>query len=239
MRGIIILLSGKKGSGKNCLANHIVKHRYNVFSRPYVDCQTFAFADELKKFCVEYFNIKLEDCYSEDGKKKFTQYKWSDLPGVIVLPKESSHLFKVNTKNVRYHYGEDSFLTIREFLQEVGTGVMRCIFDKIWIDRMNKAIRYSLEIGTCFQGHNPDLHSPVYFLTDWRFPNELTFLETDCRLVTVRLTRDNNDHNDPSTKHISETALDDFTFDYVLDNANMTLAETKNCFEELVRNIVA
>jgi dephospho-CoA kinase len=57
----IILLAGKAGSGKDTVANHLVK-KYS-FKR-------FAFADTLKEYVSKKYNIPLELLFTQEGKKQ-------------------------------------------------------------------------------------------------------------------------------------------------------------------------
>lgn len=57
----IILLAGKAGSGKDTVANHLVKN-YS-FKR-------FAFADTLKEYVSNKYNIPLHILFTQEGKKK-------------------------------------------------------------------------------------------------------------------------------------------------------------------------
>lgn len=57
----IILLAGKAGSGKDTVANHLVKN-YS-FKR-------FAFADTLKEYVAKKYNVPLELLFTQEGKKQ-------------------------------------------------------------------------------------------------------------------------------------------------------------------------
>lgn len=94
---------------------------------------------------------------------------------------------------------------IRELLQRLGTECGRqLISDTIWIDAA---------LGDSHIGYN-------VVVTDVRFPNEFDAIKERGGYV-VRITRDGVG---PANAHPSETALDGFDFDFVLDN-NGTIAE--------------
>lgn len=70
-------------------------------------------------------------------------------------------------------------------------------------------------------------------VTDARFPNEVT-LGTECGAKVVRLTRNPYDDNHPS-----ETALDDFPrgeYSTVIDNEDVSMAETHDLLKKHLKN---
>ena len=95
--------------------------------------------------------------------------------------------------------------TFRLLLQKLGTEAMKKHFgESVWYDLLIKRIEQS---------------SADYILVpDYRFPEE-----TIPGALTVRIYSTSVDLTD---NHISETALDDFVFDHVLDNSNKQLTES-------------
>ena len=95
--------------------------------------------------------------------------------------------------------------TFRLLLQKLGTEAMKKHFgESVWYDLLINRIEQS---------------SADYILVpDYRFPEE-----TIPRALTVRIYSTSVDLTD---NHISETALDDFVFDHVLDNSNKQLTES-------------
>ena len=95
--------------------------------------------------------------------------------------------------------------TFRSLLQKLGTEAMKKYFGKsVWYDLLINRIEQS---------------SADYILVpDYRFPEE-----TIPGALTVRIYSTSVDLTD---NHISETALDDFVFDHVLDNSNKQLTES-------------
>lgn len=130
MKKLVFLISGKKHSGKTSLVESFVKvaptlflnekgHYPDWYSKP----ATFAFGDELKKFCSEYFEIPLDLFYSEEGKASLTKYKWQDIPGI--------------------YKSTDECLTVRDFMQVICNDIMGSIFPRIWINKTIKSIKES------------------------------------------------------------------------------------------------
>lgn len=95
--------------------------------------------------------------------------------------------------------------TFRSLLQKLGTEAMKKYFGKsVWYDLLINRIEQS---------------SADYILVpDYRSPEE-----TIPGALTVRIYSTSVDLTD---NHISETALDDFVFDHVLDNSNKQLTES-------------
>ena len=97
--------------------------------------------------------------------------------------------------------------TIREFLQIVGTDGLRRIWPDIWVRALFDTF-YSLT----------DKRSTKWVITDCRFPNEAEVVKSYGGIV-VRVNR-----GLPANLHTSETALDHWKFDHVIDN-NGTIEE--------------
>ena len=102
-------------------------------------------------------------------------------------------------------YYNEYLTTFRSMLQKLGTEAMKKYFgDFVWYDLLINRIEQS---------------SADYILVpDYRFPEE-----TIPGALTVRIYSTSVDLTD---NHISETALDDFVFDHVLDNSNKQLTES-------------
>jgi hypothetical protein len=104
-------------------------------------------------------------------------------------------------------------MTARQVMQEIGTGVGRCMNPNIWHEALVRQIEKD-----AFQ------HA---FVSDLRFPDELAAIQAAGGFV-VRLTRDIHKGTD---QHQSEHALNPDVFDWskfdaIIDNANMTESET-------------
>jgi len=98
----------------------------------------------------------------------------------------------------------------REILQKLGTDIIRRRNPRFWSG-------FVVNLVDVFY---PDYD---YFLIgDWRFPDEFYcfgYLEFGS-VITIRIIRKNfnNSLTDEQKKHISEIALDDFDFDYILES---------------------
>lgn len=178
---------------------------------PYI--KTYSFADLLKLvLCGGLFGLDTQLLYGSDAdKNKPTTYKWEDMPGVYTNKKMYDLSIEANPELAGVlFYHAPGVMSHREFIQYMGSDVMRRVYPNIWIDNTLKLV----------ESDNPIMA----VVTDVRFPNEVDKIKQAGGKV-LRLTRDPY-HDD----HISENSLDKENydwgnFDYVIDNANMTIPE--------------
>lgn len=158
--------------------------------------------------------IRMADCLKETVIACFTPYKWE----MAVEDLDSDEV-----KNSMLPCGK----TIRQVLQVVGTDMFRGIWEDCWINAWKRRVL--------------DSTAEIILVPDVRFPNELRAVQEMGGFV-IRLTRAPFANED---QHESETALDQveydsmyvlddspaghrmLKFDYVLDNRNMTLEDTR------------
>ena len=131
-----------------------------------------------------------------------------DIASIILdMPLSELELAKNNNDAIYQtgSYYKEYLTTFRLLLQKLGTEAMKKYFGKsVWYDLLINRIEQS---------------SADYILVpDYRFPEE-----TIPGALTVRIHSTSVDLTD---NHISETALDDFVFDHVLDNSNKQLTES-------------
>lgn len=212
----IIGMSGRKQSGKNTAANYlsgsILKSKGMV-----QDFQIDSEGNLLIKTTDRNQNVGwgVFDLTRKDF--QFTSYAEKEIwPYVKIyhfadyLKKISIELFDLTPQQV---YGTDEDkntetpygMTSREFLQYLGTDVMRKIKDTVWVDSTLNTIKKE--------------NTEVAIIPDVRFPNEVKAIHQAGGIV-VRLTRDPHE-----SEHGCETALDADKFnwdefDYVVDNSN-------------------
>lgn len=180
---------------------------------PYV--KLYSFADSLKWMCTELFEIPYASVWGTDDQKNKLQEHllWENMPGVTtektpqdpVTEEVAGRLGKYYEKvlsGVVYH--EPGPMTAREFMQFLGTEIGRKMFEPIWINATLKKIKRE----------QPELA----IIADIRFPNEGRAID-DAGGIVTRLTR----MMFPEDTHPSETAMDNYPFNYVLDNADEPL----------------
>lgn len=103
-------------------------------------------------------------------------------------------------------------MTAREFMQFLGTEVMRKMYGAVWVNFLTKQIQQE--------------NSTLSIITDLRFPNEDVGLRSldpskyDVKVVGLTRCIDSGD------KHTSESLFDEVKKDAVLDNANNDLLTT-------------
>jgi hypothetical protein len=205
---MIILMCGKKQSGKDSLANAIIEAypQYN-----FVKC---GFADELKEMTINLFGLKRELIYgTNEDKNTLTEYTWADMPHIETAFSEFFGLGKA----------ADQYLTYREFLQELGTNIMRQINPNCWVNALVKKVeKYA---------HDTNNHC---LIIDGRFPQEIDAME-NLGAKSIRLAR--NVFND---QHESETALDNYQdFDYIVDNQNESFEDTKTKILQITNKLLS
>ena len=105
-------------------------------------------------------------------------------------------------------------MTVREFLQKLGTDAIRNgLHPNAWV---NAAMAGYKNIITGYDGKVPVAELPNWIFTDCRFPNEAQAIK-DRGGVIIRIDRPGIG---PVNDHPSETALDDWDFDYKILNAS-------------------
>lgn len=157
----------------------------------------YNFADSLKEICIGLFDIPSECVYGTDEQKNQIQehLRWENMPGVI------------EPEQIGLTTHKSGPMTAREFMQFLGTDIMRRMYEPIWTKNCIKRI-YS---------DNPE----IAIIADCRFPNEADAIIQEDGLI-IRLTR-----NIYECDHKSETALDSYSgFSSVLDNKNLSINES-------------
>lgn len=109
------------------------------------------------------------------------------------------------------YYDENNFkkqMTVREFLQKLGTDTMRDgLHENVWVN--------AFWVDYIDQKPNDkfsNIEYPNWIITDVRFPNEAESV-MDHGGILIRVNRDVDTGNHPS-----ETGLDDWEFEYTIDN---------------------
>jgi hypothetical protein len=228
---MIIILCGRKQSGKNTVANYIagmfLKEKeiiedftiesgglltYKRFGKWMIASagfstelfpfvQFWSFADQLKKFCIEVLGLSKEQCYGEEEQKN-------------TLTNCSWNKVPEDIKK-KYNVSEGK-MTAREVMQVFGTDMIRAMYYDAWALATYNAI---VKLGDVLS-----------IITDGRFPNEIEYGKK-FGAKSIRLLRVVS-----GDTHESEKALDDYhKFDIVIDNSNMNIEEQNSMVWPLVR----
>lgn len=160
----------------------------------------YSFADELKRICIELFDIPFECVYGTDEQKNQIQdhLLWENMPGVSDVSVFSHGYMDAGCEAFGVTHHKPGPMTAREFMQYLGTDVMRKMYEPIWVNSCIKKIQRE--------------QSALAIIADVRFPNEAKAIEQAGGKV-VRLTREVHEDN-----HSSEVALDDYPFTDYIDN---------------------
>jgi hypothetical protein len=255
---MVIGISGRLGSGKDTVGE-IIQYLTGVdadgkFSKGLNWSHTSSF--EVKKFAgmLKYFasrltGIPVEYFEDQDFKKTVLPQCWdtygirfiypggledANLYGSFATIEEAIEFERKERKALQWGADlktriDSKQMTVREFLQVLGTEAMRDgLHTNVWVNGLFADYKRALGL---VKSENPkyDLkvegvgEYPNWIITDMRFPNEIAAVELR-EGITIRVNRDNGTRAIDVNPHPSETALDDAKFDYTIEN-NGTLDE--------------
>lgn len=238
---MIISLSGKIGSGKDLTAKIIqalidksgcfdklkeVDEKdvdYYVWDEPTFKLRKFA--TKLKQMVCILLGCTLEDLEDRKFKEKELGEEWkcfeiynSETYNIVkkVLTKNKAMDFIEDNHEFHFYQVRERTLTPRLLLQLLGTECGREILHpNIWVNSLMSEYKM-----LSHSGPTRDLKFPNWVISDTRFPNEFEAVKSRGGLCIKVERGETNVEN----IHPSETALDGYTFDYVLDN-NGTIKE--------------
>lgn len=225
----LIGISGKLGSGKDTVGQII----------------QFLTAEDVGPECIKRIRggLSIEGHHNSTFQnKKFAgklKAVGSLLTSIPVEKFEDQDFKKTDLPN-EWCYIENGYaaknMTVREFLQKLGTDAMRNgLHTNVWINALYADYTPEIKPGGFERvlkdlnglpyGHEYEVMFPDWILTDMRFPNELESVK-ERNGITIRVNRPHgytNPHTGeykevPLDYHPSETALDDAEFDYVIEN---------------------
>jgi len=226
---MLIGINGKIGSGKDtigsimqCLMNHpkisntdllyIINN--NIVSET-SKCEIKKFAGKLKQIASLLTGIPVENFEDQEFKKALLDAEWGS---VQQIPLNSIPPFADMQFNV--------MMSVREFLQKLGTEAMRDgLHENVWVNALFADYKHS-KTCNCKKGCRCAHDLPNWIITDMRFPNELEAV-VEKGGITIRVVRrqtivlDGAKYTigvDPYNEHPSETALDGAEFDYEIIN---------------------
>lgn len=225
--GIILGISGKKQSGKDSVSNYIknmalkevyklkfdfmqldngeiVTHNnYDIdnFTKFSPLIENYPFADTLKETCINIFGLTEEQCWgTDDQKNTLTRYKWERLPQSI--------------RDCKKEKRDSVFLSARELMQVFATDIIRNMFgEDIWVNASINKIKRDF-------GSNK---THIAIITDVRFPSEVqAIMENDGYIIRLKRKSFQDEHE-------SETALDDYNFDEIVNAGRCLIIDNSNC----------
>ena len=194
MNKTIILIAGKKRSGKNYTAEML----QSMLLKKNISCETFSFAEPLKDIVAKTFLISQSEL--EDYKNNPNRYK-------IMLKDNEGSNSRILTD-------------FRQVLNDLGTPIMKSYFgDNIWVNLTENKIKKS--------------QSKVIIISDFRFPVEKLQMK-DTKVITIRVNKEGLAHSNL----ISENSLNDFVFDYEIDNNVEGYSKLIIQLEGIIENIL-
>lgn len=229
----LIGISGRMGSGKDTVGEIIQKlcatNNGPVFEQK-------AFAGKLKQIASILTGIPVENFEDQEFKKTILGTEWGTVQDV---PLNSIPPFADIQFNV--------MMSVREFLQKLGTEAMReGLHTNVWCNALFADYKSKRELlqadGTWIESDTGEvdfgvsIKYPNWIITDMRFPNEMEAVEKR-HGITIRVVRPHgytNPHTGdykemPLSYHPSETSLDKAKFDYEIIN--------DGTMEELVKKV--
>jgi hypothetical protein len=217
---MIIGISGLAGSGKDTVADILVKNR---------QCVKVSFADPLKRICKDVFQFTDEQLWGPSEMRNAPDFRYMTSEGYA----EAYEKHKETDHKLALSYARQGYLTPRLALQLLGTEWGRRCYDTIWVD-------YALRIAdklldpTGFQPHYA-AESGVYYTDKWdpntvpmgvvipdvRFKNEVKGIKAAGGKV-IRVVRPGAGLKGAAAQHLSETEqteIPDEVFDHIIINS--------------------
>jgi hypothetical protein len=178
---MIIGISGYSGSGKDLVGTIIQEISLNKW-------HIKKWAGKLKTIASILTGIPVENFEDQEFKKTLLGPEWGTVKDI-----------PLNGVPVFADMQFNSLMTVRDFLQKLGTDAIRdSLHENTWVNAT--MIDYTAESN--------------WIITDTRFPNEAEAIKKAGGIV-VRINRPGVQ---PINPHPSETSLDDWNFDAVINN---------------------
>ena len=208
----IISISGKMGSGKDT-AGSIIQDLLEENVGPAWSIKKFA--SGVKEVASIILGIDILQFENQEFKNSYLPEAWNTHKAVFT-DRSDFHGWEVETNR----------MTVREFLQKLGTEAMRDgLHQNVWV---NKLIREYDHLNKLIR-HKPVNMFPRWIITDTRFPNEYAALK-EKEALFIKIERPGLELNN----HPSETSLDNHEFNYVIHNSG----DIYHLKEELKRVLV-
>jgi hypothetical protein len=209
---MIIGINGKIGAGKDTVGT-IIQGLILTNKNQFFEIKKFG--GKLKQIASILTGIPVKKFEDQEFKTNLLDVQWGTVQDI---PLNSIPPFADMQFNV--------MMTVREFLQKLGTEAMRDGLHKnVWVNALfadYKEYRRKVEDEEYVKEY------PNWIITDLRFPNELDSVEKRDG-ITIKVTRSHEKNKNTAKLHPSETALDKAVFDYeILNDGTM---------EELVQKV--
>lgn len=217
---MIIGISGRMGSGKDTIGTII--HGL-LLTNKNQSSEIKKFAGKLKQIASILTGIPVEKFEDQEFKKNLLDVEWGT---VQQIPLNSIPPFADMQFNV--------MMTVREFLQKLGTEAMRDgLHTNVWVNALFADYKAIVTEPAKFGGTAIGEY-PNWIITDMRFPNEMEAV-VKRNGITIRVTRPAKKGKNTARLHPSETSLDKAKFDYEIINDG-TLEELVKKVREILDN---
>jgi len=224
---MIIGISGKIGSGKDTVGSILANTPTYLLSSDY---QIKKFADKLKDIVCLLIGCTREQLEDREFKEKELGEEWRIWQ---ISYDTERHIFSDKKEaeemcdEIWDHtdFIESLLLTPRKLLQLLGTECGReIIHPNIWVNALFADYNTPNTVEVSYNGVIDESESYTtgsrWIVTDVRFPNEAQAIK-DRGGIVIRVDRPQYLDNGlviRKDEHASETALDDYEFDHVIDN---------------------
>ena len=202
----IIGISGRMGSGKNTVGD-IIEKLCLTNNGPKFEQKSFA--GKLKQIASLLTGIPIEDFEDQEFKKSYLGAEW----GTVELnPLNSIPVFE----NIEFNH----LMSVREFLQKLGTDAMRDnLHTNVWVNALFTDYKPtdSNWNDSLLKHKKENMFYPNWIITDMRFPNEMEAVK-ERKGITIRVVRPVEKSKTTARLHPSETSLDKAKFDYEIIN---------------------
>lgn len=191
---MIIGLAGHMGVGKDTVASIIKKLDTDS------NWQIKKFAYKLKQIATILTGIPSDKFEDQEFKKTYLGEEWTLKTKIdhTLIKDGEAVMAEITTK-----------MTVRDMLQKLGTEAMRNgLHPDTWVNAL--MCNYKK-----VKDKDEEYSHPNWIITDVRFPNEYDAIKSKGGII-IRVNR--NESEIITNKHVSETALDDYHFDYVINN---------------------
>jgi len=206
----LIAISGKMGVGKDTIGTII---QGLLLTNKNQSCEIKKFAGKLKQIASILTGIPVEKFEDQEFKKNLLDVEWGTVQDI---PLNSIPPFADMQFNV--------MMSVREFLQRLGTEAMRDgLHTNVWVN----ALFADYILSFHYTGDTGE-RLPNWIITDMRFPNEMEAV-VKRNGITIRVTRPVKKSKNTARLHPSETSLDKAKFDYEIIN--------DGTMEELVKKV--
>lgn len=199
----IIGLLGKSRAGKDTVGQFLVEHDKRG--------TTLAFADKLKETVMDLFGATHDDLYTEEGKRKKTEYPLLKCPACASIRCEQvadSQVLCLKCTAVGEPKSFNTFWEWREICQFVGTEGGRFVDQNVWVRHALKRASVLLDVAAPNHFRKGAKASKFVAITDCRFKSEKAAIEKYGGEVW-RIRRPEVDHKTTGLAgHQSETEMD-------------------------------